>query len=61
MTLFASVDTDRHNMLRAIARDEGRSIADVVREALDAFLERAIQRPRWVGWVARSRRRAKKP
>jgi hypothetical protein len=40
VTLFAAVEADQHEALRAIAFSERRSLADVVREALAAFLAR---------------------
>jgi len=38
VTLFAAIEAESHAALRAIAFAERRSLADVVREALDAFL-----------------------
>ena len=38
VTLFAAIEAEQHGALRAIAFAERRSLADVVREALDAFL-----------------------
>jgi len=38
VTLFAAIEAEQHEALRAIAFAERRSLADVVREALDAFL-----------------------
>ena len=40
VTLFAAVETRQHEGLRLIAFRERRSIADVVREAIDEFLEK---------------------
>jgi hypothetical protein len=42
VTLFAAIEAEQHEALRAIAFSERRSLADVVREALDTFL---AQRP----------------
>ena len=42
VTLFAAIEAEQHAALRAIAFSERRSLADVVREALDAFL---VQHP----------------
>jgi hypothetical protein len=38
VTLFAAIEAEQHAALRAIAFAERRSLADVVREALAAFL-----------------------
>jgi len=43
VTLFAAIEAEQHEALRAIAFAERRSLADVVRSALDAFL---AQHPR---------------
>lgn len=40
VTLFAAIETDQHEGLRLIAFNERRSLADVVRQAIDEFLER---------------------
>jgi len=40
VTLFAAIEAEQHEALRAIAFAERRSLADVVREALAAFLVR---------------------
>ncbi len=37
VTLFAAIEAEQHEALRAIAFSERRSLADVVREALNAF------------------------
>ena len=42
VTLFAAIEAEQHAALRAIAFSERRSLADVVRGALDAFL---VQHP----------------
>ena len=38
VALFAAIEAEHHEALRAIVFAERRSLADVVREALDAFL-----------------------
>ncbi len=48
VTLFAAIEAERHAALRAIAFAERRSLADVVREALDAFLAQHPQGRRLV-------------
>ena len=40
VTLFAAIETEQHEQLRLIAFRERRSLADVVREAIDEFLEK---------------------
>ena len=40
VTLFAAIEAEQHEALRLIAFDERRSLADVVREALDEFLRK---------------------
>ena len=40
VTLFAAIEAEQHEALRAIAFAERRSLADVVREALATFLEK---------------------
>ena len=40
VTLFAAIEAEQHEALRAIAFGEHRSLADVVREALSDFLSR---------------------
>lgn len=40
VTLFAAIETEQHEGLRLIAFRERRSLADVVREAIDEFLEK---------------------
>ena len=42
VTLFAAIEAEQHEALRAIAFSERRSLADVVREALSGFI---AQRP----------------
>lgn len=39
VTLFAAIEAEQHQALRAIAFAEHRSLADIVREALSAFIE----------------------
>ena len=38
VTLFAAIEGEQHEALRAIAFSERRSLADVVREALNGFI-----------------------
>jgi hypothetical protein len=38
VTLFAAIEAEQHQALRAIAFAERRSLADVVREALSGFI-----------------------
>ena len=38
VTLFAAIESEQHEALRAIAFSERRSLADVVREALSGFI-----------------------
>ena len=40
VTLFAAIEADQHDALRTIAFQERRSIADVVRQAIDEFVKR---------------------
>jgi hypothetical protein len=40
VTLFATIEAEQHEALRTIAFNERRSIADVVREAIDKFVKR---------------------
>ena len=42
VTLFAAIEAEQHEALRAIAFADRRSLADVVREALNTFL---VQHP----------------
>ena len=39
VTLFAAIEAKQHEALREIAFREKRSLADVVREALNAFIQ----------------------
>lgn len=48
VTLFATIEAEQHEALRAIAFSERRSLADVVRKALDAFLAQHPSRRRLV-------------
>lgn len=48
VTLFAAIETQQHEALRSIAFDERRSLADVVRQAIDEFLERRRKRSKAV-------------
>jgi len=43
VTLFAAIETEQHEQLRKIAFEERRSIADVVREAIDRLVEAKLQ------------------
>lgn len=47
ITLFAAIEQKQHEALRRIAFDERRSLADIVREAIDAFVSarKKKQRP----------------
>lgn len=40
VTLFAAIEARQHEALRIIAFSERRSLADVVREAIDGFIEK---------------------
>ena len=40
VTLFAAIEVEQHDALRTIAFQERRSIADVVRQAIDEFVKR---------------------
>lgn len=40
VTLFAAIEAKQHEALRTIAFRERRSIADVVRQAIDEFVRR---------------------
>lgn len=40
VTLFAAIEAKQHEILRTIAFRERRSLADVVRQALDEFIEK---------------------
>lgn len=44
ITLFAAIEAKQHDALRTIAFEERRSIADVVRQALDEMLSRPRRR-----------------
>ncbi|MDP3768071.1 MAG: hypothetical protein Q8S13_08655 [Dehalococcoidia bacterium] len=46
VTLFAAIETEQHEALRAIAFSERRSLADVVREALNGFISQHPARRR---------------
>lgn len=48
VTLFAAIEAEQHQALRAIAFSERRSLADVVREALSSFLAQHPARRRLV-------------
>ncbi len=40
VTLFAAIEEEQHEALRKLAFREHRSLADVVRDAIDLYLER---------------------
>ena len=44
VTLFAAIEAEQHEGIRAIAFAERRSLADVVREALDEYLAKHPRR-----------------
>lgn len=46
VTLFAAIEAAQHEALRAIAFSERRSLADVVREALNGFISQHPARRR---------------
>jgi len=46
VTLFAAIEAEQHEALRAIAFSERRSLADVVREALTGFIAKHPARRR---------------
>ena len=46
VTLFAAIEAEQHDALRAIAISERRSLADVVREALSGFISQHPARRR---------------
>ena len=46
VTLFAAIEAEQHEALRAIAFAERRSLADVVREALTGFISQHPERRR---------------
>jgi hypothetical protein len=46
VTLFAAIEVDQHQALREIAFSERRSLADVVRDALDGFISQHPARRR---------------
>lgn len=48
VTLFAAIEAEQHEALRAIAFAEHRSLADVVREALNGFLSQHPAHRRFV-------------
>ncbi len=54
VTLFAAIEAAQHQVLREIAFEERRSLADVVREAIAEFIkvrrpQRAVSRSRLAG------------
>ena len=40
VTLFAAIEAEQHEALRLLAFQEHRSIADIVRQAIDELIER---------------------
>ncbi len=40
VTLFAAIEREQYDFLRTIAFREHRSLADVVREAIDTFIQK---------------------
>ena len=46
VTLFAAIESEQHELLRTIAFQEHRSIADVVRQAIDEFVGRQVKPPK---------------
>jgi predicted ATP-dependent endonuclease of OLD family len=49
ITLFAAIETTQHEALREIAFREHRSLADVVREALDHYISTQTQTKKRAG------------
>jgi len=39
VTLFAAIEKEQHELLRRIAFEENKSIAEITREALDQYFE----------------------
>ena len=58
VTLFAAIETHQHEGLRLIAFRERRSLADVVREAIDTFLEKRAADLKAAQRVSPGRKRA---
>ena len=54
ITLFAAIEEKQHTALRRIAYQEHRSLADVVREAINEYIEQREEKPR----VAKKLKRA---
>ena len=48
VTLFAAIEAKQHHALRTIAFDERRSLAAVVREAIDEFVKNRAHRQKAV-------------
>jgi len=46
VTLFAAIEQRQHEALRQLAFDQKRSLADVARDALQAYIERHAPRAR---------------
>ena len=45
ITLFCSIDVEQHEALRVLAFKEKRSVADIVREAIDQRIQRSVANP----------------
>lgn len=46
VTLFAAIEQDQHEALRQLAFAQRRSLADVTRDALTAYIQQHPQTPR---------------
>lgn len=46
VTLFAAIESEQHELLRTIAFEERRSIADLVRQAIDDLIKARARRTR---------------
>jgi len=45
VTLFAAIESEQHQALREIAFEQRRSIADLVREAINEYVQHVAKRP----------------
>ena len=45
VTLFAAIESEQHQALREIAFEQRRSIADLVREAINEYVQHVTKRP----------------
>lgn len=43
VTLFAAIEAEQHEFLRSVAFEERRSIADVVREAIELYRQKKVR------------------